>query len=294
LEFVHTGSSGGAVIMTNNWTCPGCAKVRRSQFCPRCGEERLRAKDLMLGDVVAQFANRMTNVDGKLLRSSRAILTRPGTLTAAYVRGERHRYLAPLSLFLLANALFFGVQALTRTDVLSTPLASHLQVQDWKGLAQSIVSRRLQTTHETVSGYAPRFDQAARFNAKALMILMVLAFAPILPLLFRAPRRAAGAHVVFALHLYAFVLVLLCVSIAIAEVDLLAGGGGLGSPSVDALLSLFNMGACAIYLFLAIGPAYGASGGARYALAAILAVSMAALFVGYRFVIFLITLYGTT
>jgi hypothetical protein len=281
-------------MMTKNWTCPGCSKIRRSQFCPQCGEERLRAKDLTLGDVVAQFANRMTSVDGKLLRSSRAILTRPGTLTAAYVRGERLQYLAPLSLFLLANALFVAMQALTRTDILSTPLESHLQVQDWKGFAQSIVARRLETTHQSVSAYAPHFDSAARFNAKALMILMVLAFAPILPLLFRAPRRTAGAHVVFALHLYTFVLVLLCVSIGIAELDLLAGGGGLGSPSVDAFLSLFNVGACAVYLYLAIGPAYGGSGGARYALAALLAVAMAALFVGYRFVIFLITLYGTT
>src|SRR3954471_18972981 len=126
--------------MANNWTCPGCAKVRRTQFCPLCGEERLRPRDLTLGDIAGQFAKKMTSVDGKLLRSSRAMLIRPGSLTAAYVRGERRRYLAPLALFLLANGLFFATQSLTGTDVLSTPLESHLRVQDWKDVAQSLVA----------------------------------------------------------------------------------------------------------------------------------------------------------
>src|SRR3954454_10062141 len=88
-------------IMANKWTCPACAKVRRSQFCPQCGEERLRARDLTLRDLAEQFAKKMTSVDGKLLRTSRAVLTQPGMLTTAYLRGERRQYLAPLALFLL-------------------------------------------------------------------------------------------------------------------------------------------------------------------------------------------------
>src|SRR4051812_15744717 len=219
---------GGGVV-AKTWTCPGCAKVRRTQFCPQCGEERLRPRDLTLRDLARQFAKGMSSVDGKLLRSSRAILTGPGTLTAAYIRGERRRFLAPLALFLVSNALFFGMQSLTGVNVLSTPLQSHLHVQDWQHIARSLVASRLNSTHETLATYAPRFDHAATFNAKALMILMALAFAPIPALLFRARHRAAGAHVVFTLHLYAFVLVLLCVSIAIAQFDLLMGGGGLQS-----------------------------------------------------------------
>jgi len=54
-----------------SWTCPGCGKARRTQFCPQCGEERLRARDLTLRDLARQFAKGMSSVDGKLLRSSR-------------------------------------------------------------------------------------------------------------------------------------------------------------------------------------------------------------------------------
>ena len=280
--------------MARGWTCPGCAQNRRTAFCPHCGEARLRPRDLTLRDLAGQFAKGFSNVDGTLLRSLRAILTRPGTLTAAYVRGERRHFLAPLALFLIANALFVAIQTLTGMNVLSSPLQSHLHVQDWREVAQSLVARRLAASHATLADYAHRFDRAAIFNAKALMILMVLAFAPITALLFRGRHRAAGVHVVFALHLYVFVMVLLSVSLVIAQGEFVMGGGGLGSPTVDTWLSLFNLAACTVYIFLAIGPAYQATGAARYVSAAMLAGSVGVLLVGYRFAIFLITLYCTS
>ena len=133
------------------------------------------------------------------------------------------------------------------------------------------------------------FDEAAIFNAKALIILMVVAFAPFPALLFRGSGRSVGAHVVFALHLYVFVLAVLCFALLIAEAELLLGGGGLASRNVDTWLSVANLAACSVYIFLAIGEAYGASGTARFIATAVLATAVAALFVGYRFVIFLIT-----
>jgi hypothetical protein len=71
------------------------------------------------------------------------------------------------------------------------------------------------------------------------------------------------------------------------------GGEGLQSNAVDHGLALFNVTACGAYIYLALEPVYGAQGGWRVAQAALLAVSVAAVFIGYRFVIFLITLYST-
>src|SRR4051812_14719257 len=122
-------------MAAKSWTCPGCVQSRRTPFCPQCGEQRLRPGDLTIRDLAGQFAKGFSSVDGKLLRTSRAVLTGPGTLTAFYVRGERRRFLAPLALFLIANALFVGMQSLTGTNILSSPLESHLHVQDWSELA---------------------------------------------------------------------------------------------------------------------------------------------------------------
>jgi hypothetical protein len=155
-----------------------------------------------------------------------------------------------------------------------------------------MVRERLEAQGQTIAVLAPSFDRAAIFNAKALMILMVLAFAPVLPLTFRERPRTAGAHVVFALHLYAFVLILLCCSVLMAEAEHLFGGRGIASHVVDLTLSLFNVAACAAYVHAAIGPAYGATGRLRIAKSLMLTAVVALLFVGYRFTIFVITLYS--
>jgi hypothetical protein len=284
---------GKDVARRKTWTCPVCHRTRRLSFCPSCGEQRLRRSDLTLADLAAQFAKGFSSIDGRLLRSFRSILTAPGDLTRAYVHGERRKFLGPLALFFVANALFVGSQALTGTNVLSSPLESHLHRQDWSPMAQTLVGQRLAARHIELAAYAPVFDRAAIFNAKALMILMVLALAPLLALIFFRRHRAAGVHIVFALHLYTFVLILLSLSVLLAESDLLMGGSGLNSRTVDLVLSLFNFSVCATYVYLAIRPTYRSSGPSRIVETALLSIAIATLFVLYRFAIFLITFFTT-
>lgn len=276
---------------TRKWTCPGCGRARASAYCPSCGEEPLRPRDLKVDDLAGRMWSAFSSVDGRLMRSFRALLARPGSLTQAYVAGRRRLYVAPLQLFLIANALFFAVQSWTRTAIFSSTLDSHLHNQDWQALARPLTEARLEARQLSLDVFAPIFDRAAVLNAKALIILMALAFVPFLPLLFPRPRRAFGAHVVFALHLYTFVLILMCFALLLAEVDLLLGGGGLAAPAVDMALSLFNLAACAIYLWFATGAFYGSRGLARGFKVAALTAAVGGLALGYRFAIFLITLY---
>ena len=280
-----------ASSVTDKWTCPGCARQRATAFCPDCGEEPLRPRDLKVDDLAARIFAALSSVDGKLMRSFRALLATPGALTLSYVEGSRRSYLGPLQLFLIANALFFAVQSWTHLAIFSSPLGSHLHNQDWQEIARAMTAARLEARHETLAAFARTFDSAALLNAKALIILMALAFAPFLPLLYPGARRAFGAHVIFALHLYAFILLLLCFSMLLAEVDLLLGGGGLASEPVDMALSLFNLIACAIYLYPATGRFYGSRGPARIAKVVLLTAAIGGIALGYRFAIFLITLY---
>jgi hypothetical protein len=279
------------VSAARKWTCPGCGRRRAAPFCPSCGEEKLRPRDLKVDDLATRIFAALSSVDGKLVRSFRALLLTPGALTVNYVAGQRRSYLGPLQLFLIANALFFAVQSWTHLAIFSSPLESHLHNQDWQEIARQMTGAQLQARHETLAAFAPVFDRAALLNAKALIILMALGFAPVLPLLYPGARRAFGAHVVFALHLYAFILLLMCLSILLAEVDLLLGGGGLASEPVDIALSLFNLAACALYLYPATGRFYGSRGAARIAKVALLTAAIGAIAMAYRFTIFLITLY---
>ena len=118
-------------------------------------------------------------------------------------------------------------------------------------------------------------------------------FALLLPLVFFRKHRPFMVHLVFSLHLYTFLLLLFCVALLAAGSSALLGYGGLEAPVVDNLLSVANVAACGLYLYLAIGPVYGSTGAMRALQVIVLVIAVGAIVLGYRFALFLITLYAT-
>ena len=286
--------SAGADLADNGpWTCPTCKATVHTPFCARCGEEPLAPRDLTLRGLAERAFHAFTSIDGRTARSAWKLLRRPGALTVAWSSGTRRAYVAPFELFLIANVLFFAVQALTGENIFSSTLDSHLHHQDWSALAQSLLTRRLEATGTSLELYAPLFDRAVVLNAKSLIFLMTLPFALLLPLTFLRAHRPFMTHVAFSLHLYTFLLLLFCAALLIAGLSALLGLGGLDAPLVDDVLSVANLVTCAVYIYLAVGPVYGATGAPRIIKAISLAMAVAAIVLGYRFVLFLITLYAT-
>jgi hypothetical protein len=276
------------------WTCPTCRTVVDTPYCARCGEEPLAPRDLSLAGFAGKLLHALTSVDAKVLRTTSRLLREPGGLALAWTEGVRKPYVAPFQLFLIANVIFFALQSLTGTNIFSSPLDSHLHHQDWSELAGSLVAARLAPGSDALARYAAVFDRAVVLHAKSLIVLMTIPFALLLPLVFLRARRPFMLHVVFSLHLYTFLLLLFCVALLAAKASELIGIGGLDVPAVDTILSVVNLLACALYLYFAIGRTYGATGTLRAVQAIVLAILVGAIVIGYRFVIFLITLYATT
>lgn len=274
------------------WTCPSCKMVRTSPFCPGCGEDAPHPRDLTLHGFLDQVAASLSNVDTKLLRSFRCLVTRPGALTLAYLEGQRKPYVLPFPLFLLANLVFFATESFTSAHIFSTPLAVHLTDQFWSPVAQSLVAQHLREAGTTLDLYAPLFNQAVLLNAKSLIILMALAFVPLLPVLFYRAHRPFVGHVVFALHLYSFLLLTFCVALIVGEIDVWRGGLGLVAQGIDHTLSVVLLLVCGVYLYIAAGRVYGAHGISGALKAGVMAVAVACILLGYRFVLLPITLWG--
>src|SRR5580765_5271741 len=210
------------------WTCPNCDTPISTPFCPICGERELRASELTLRPLIGQVLESFTNIDGRLLRSFRYLVTRPGALTIAYLKGQRKPYMAPVALFLLINVLFFATESLTGGKVFTTPLESHLHTQPWSEAVQELVAHNLEARHMTRSAYAPVFDQAVALNARSLIIFMAVFFSVAPAIVFRRKSRPLVVHVVFALHFYAAVLLLLCIATVIPGISAWFGGPEIG------------------------------------------------------------------
>jgi hypothetical protein len=281
------------VTETATWTCPTCQAAVTTPYCPRCGERPLREQELTLRALVSQLFQAFTSLDGRLIRSIRYLISRPGFLTVAYLQGQRKPYVGPLALFLIANALFFATESITGGKIFTTPIEAHLRTQPWSGAAEALVSRRLEATHATLDVYAPVFDRAVARNARSLVIVMTLSFVIPLSLAFYRRKTPLGAHAVFSFHVYAFLLLLFCVATAIPPIDARFGGAGFANEGLDHVLSIALLLVCGTYLFVATGRVYGAGGARRVLQAAALTVAVAAIVLGYRFVLLLITLYST-
>ena len=273
------------------WTCPTCKRGISTAFCPTCGETAIDRRDLSLRGFARQAFESFVAIDGKLMRSFRMLLRHPGELSLAYVRGQRVAFTGPFRVFLFANMLFFAAQSLTDASVVGTGLQSHLHEQDWSGIARRLVAWRLADLHTTLELYAPLFDRAVVLNAKSLIILMVLPFTGALSLTFLRADRPFVAHVVFALHFYAFLMILLCGLLLVEAASARLGAAGL--PDLDKPLFALLLVASAAYLYLATGVAYGARGWAHGAKVVGLTLVVGAMISIYRFAIFLITLYTT-
>ena len=279
--------------MNTRWTCPTCDAVVSTPFCPTCGEHVLHTRELTLRPLIGQVFESFTNIDGRLLRSFRYLVGRPGALTIAYVRGQRKPYMAPVALFLLVNVLFFATESLTGGKVFTTPLESHLHTQPWSDAVQNLVARNLNARHTTVSTYAPVFNQAVALNARSLIIFMAVFFSLAPAIVFWRSGRPPVVHFVFALHFYAFVLLLLCIATAIPFISVWFGGAGLESEIMDHAIFIGLLLVSAVYLYLSAGAVYRARGAVLVVKTVALTLAVAVVLLGYRFMLLLITLHST-
>jgi hypothetical protein len=90
---------------TAPWTCPTCNSTVSTPYCPECGERPLRERELTLRGIFNQVIQTFIKIDGRLIRSFRCLVGRPGLLTVAYLRGQRKPYVGPIPLFLIANGV---------------------------------------------------------------------------------------------------------------------------------------------------------------------------------------------
>ena len=63
--------------------CVTCSARLTGRFCAVCGEENAGARDYSIRHFLADAVAAFTNADGKIFRTVRTLVTRPGALTVS-------------------------------------------------------------------------------------------------------------------------------------------------------------------------------------------------------------------
>src|SRR5664279_2012712 len=192
----------GRTTALASWTCPSCGTAAMTRYCGNCGERSLAGATSIEGGEAAPGPRR--SFMGRLRASLGALATPPGQLTAEWMRGQRVGYLAPLSLFLWVNVAFFLVQSASGLGILTWPLRTHLSDDSIAWLTTRLLAQHRPDVAASGDPYADVFNALEAVHAKALVIVMVPAFALILRALLLYRRELFTNSLTFATHFFAF------------------------------------------------------------------------------------------
>ncbi len=188
--------------------CISCHAELNGSYCHSCGEKVVESKDFTLRKIIGEGIGAFTNLDSKFFKTFKALLFQPGLLCTEYLRGARKNYLKPFQVFIICNILFFIF--LKEMDLLLIPskwfIVSNfeffkLNVHD---IAQSIAAKKGVSLEEIKLLY----DANVASNSKLFIIMLVPIFALVTYPIGYKRLKEYGKHIILALYLIAFFLVL--------------------------------------------------------------------------------------
>lgn len=86
--------------------CLNCGALVAGRFCHQCGQENVEVKESFL-HLIRHFIEDLTHFDGKLWKTLKLLLFKPGSLTKYYMDGKRASFIHPIRMYLFISAVFF-------------------------------------------------------------------------------------------------------------------------------------------------------------------------------------------
>jgi hypothetical protein len=236
--------------------CRNCGAPLGGAYCAACGQ-RNGSPEPTFRELAAEAWEAFVDVDGRVATTLRLLLTRPGELTAQYLAGRRARFLSPLRLYLTCSLAFFLLDAAlpdgqgalavdTRGQVVGARDA--LSADDAAaGVSGPEWSRRVQRGLRRSAADQRGFTARLRERAPQVIFALVPWQGALVAAAYRRRRRTFPAHLVFALHVHAFVYCLLAAAAVV----------GWALPGSDGWTDAVVLAGVAAYLPVAMRRVYG-------------------------------------
>jgi len=214
--------------------CFNCSAALGGRFCANCGQ----AADSHMPSAmqfVHQTLETLTHADSRLWRTLRLLWFRPGQLTLEFIEGRRVSFLPPVKLYFVFSVTFFALVSLSRprTALMRFIHTSHQRqispesCSNWHVFGDHRWTEHL--THiceESVRDHGVNLLQAAVDTMPDAMFVFVPLIAFSHMLMYSRPRHLYAEHLLFFLHVHAFVFSILTVWMALPALGAIWPGSG--------------------------------------------------------------------
>lgn len=165
----------------NNRLCAHCQHQFQGNYCPNCGQKVIFEEDKKLKHFVHQFFSSLFFADGKVLKTLKMMIFKPGELSRAYISGDRKSYLAPLQVFFFANLIYFLFPVFS---TFNTSLSTQMKRLPYSDMVRPVVENHLEKNQLDYREYREKFEARSTDMAKLILVVLVLLQAIELKVLF--------------------------------------------------------------------------------------------------------------
>jgi hypothetical protein len=197
--------------------CFNCSAHLDGRYCANCGQPA-DSHIPSAAQFVHQTIETVTHADSRLWRTLKLLWFEPGQLTLEYIEGRRVSFLPPVKLYFVFSVTFFALVSLSRprTALMQFIHAKHQRqlspesCSNWHFLGDHAWTVHL--THiceESVRDHGVSLLQAAVDTMPDAMFVFVPLIALSHMVMYSRPRHLYAEHLLFFLHVHAFVFSLL-------------------------------------------------------------------------------------
>lgn len=225
-----------------------------------CGQ-KAAALHLGLHNFLHDATHEFLHLDGKIWRTVKLLVAKPGMLTQEFLAGRRVRYITPLRLYLTFSVLFFALAAIVPQTIIRA------------GTTQ----RAGATAAEEAQ--ADRIGKAIAQNLPRTMFVLMPAFGLLTWLFYRRQQPYYIAHLYYSIHFHAFTFLVLSVSMLLGLI-----------PQAGKILGGFGFLATVPYHYIGLRRVFGGSRAVTFAKGTAIAVLYWALVAGAMALMMLLVL----
>ena len=273
--------------------CLNCGMHLRGQYCGNCGQ-RSRSRLIKLWELISEAFGDLFELDSRLWKTLVPLVIRPGQLTYDYLQGRRARYMPPFRMYLVLSLIFFVVAFFNPREELGLFFEQAPVEQQELGVAEEndnvvigfgddasvdddesdcevdesdiegmpdFLARRFtpqrmaKICEQIVADEGKSLSEKVINNIPTALIVLLPLMALVLKALYPLSRRYYVEHLLFFVHLHAFLFLMLTLQILFIRAASAFSLHELATTLVVVASSIYMP----IYLFVAMRRVYGQS-----------------------------------